>query len=224
VRRGQVDALRSVPDVEVVAAVDPCEARTWTTEWDTVDVVVVDAYDEREDWDRFPGVAVVEAARARRRPEDLLIVVVTGHVMNDLLRLRMAEAGADFYYGRSDVRSLSALVRAIVDPEQARRVTPGDRNRLATLGLRSTSRPNRALAYVRESGLADAFAAGGGQKSLDVSRRKIIMTRERLADLAGLDPLGDDVGGPERARHIPTWREVVRFINRARGADVDPRR
>ena len=49
-------------------------------------------------------------------------VVISGHVLSDVLRLRMAEAGADFFYGHEEVRELDDLLAVIRSPEQARRV------------------------------------------------------------------------------------------------------
>lgn len=104
VRTGRATALTGA-GLRVVAACDHAAALALGPDvWDQVDVALVDAWDGREAWDRFPGVAVVEAIRRRRTPAETLIVVISGHVVSDVLRLRMAEAGADFFYGHEEVR------------------------------------------------------------------------------------------------------------------------
>lgn len=109
VRTGQASSLSMVPEVEVLADLGFAEALTWTSEWDLVDVAVVDAYERRAGFDHFLGAEVVASIRARRSPEETVVVVVSGRSDDCHLRLRMAEVGADFFYGttRSTTRRCS---------------------------------------------------------------------------------------------------------------------
>jgi len=215
VRTGRATALAEA-GLQVVAACDHAAALALGDAWDQVDAAVVDAWDGREAWDRFPGVAVVEAIRRRRAPAQTLIVVISGHVLSDVLRLRMAEAGADFFYGHEEVRELDDLLAVIRSPEQARRVEVVDTGELQALGLSRSSRPNAALADITRRGLTGAFAPGTSQKALPAGRRTLITARRRLSEIAGLAPSGRPTAG-----RVPEWRQVVRFVNRARGVSED---
>jgi DNA-binding NarL/FixJ family response regulator len=213
VRRGRAASLAEVPGLAVTAALSHADALDFD-QWDEADIALVDAWDERASFDRFPGVRVVEAIRARRSPAETLVVVVSGHVFDEMLRLRMAEAGADFFYSHADVRDLDALTEILLRPDAARRVTPSDAQALEDVGLTTASRPNATLRQVTQAGLSEAFAPGESQKALPISRRGIINARRRLADAAGLA----HTGGPSE-RVAPEWRAIVRFVNWARGAE-----
>jgi DNA-binding NarL/FixJ family response regulator len=216
VRRGRAAALGEVSGVRVMATFSHRDAMAYEG-WEDVDVAIVDAWDETEAFDRFPGVRVVQTIRARRSPAETLIIVVSGHVFDDMLRLRLAEAGADFFYGHGEVRDVDTLAGAILRPNDARRVTPSGRERLAEVGLTPGSHPNAALDHITQAGLTAAFEPGRSQKELPVSRRGIITARRRMGELARLAP--PRAAGPARRRTAPEWRAIVRFVNWARGME-----
>jgi CheY-like chemotaxis protein len=211
IRTGRTTALESA-GLQVLAACDHDQALSNRELWSDVDVALVDAWDGREDWDRFPGVAVVEAIRLVRSKEETLVIVISGHITNDLLRLRMAEAGADFFYGHDELRSPGELVRAIRRPDDARRVRPTDSGELAALGVSSSSRINAALDYIERHGLMGAFRPRTSQKALPVGRRTLITTRRRLSEIARITQ-----SRPASTNTVPQWRQVARLVNRARG-------
>jgi DNA-binding NarL/FixJ family response regulator len=217
-RRGRESWLLEAEGVEVLASLSPQEAMHYAG-WQECDVALVDAWDDRETFDRFPGVRVVERIRQERTREETIIVVISGHVLDDLLRLRMAEAGADFFYGAGEVPDLDTLLQVIKEPAETRRVTPGDPLRLAPWGLNPESRPNAALQHIVDKGLEEAFTPGAPQREVSLSRRRIITARQRIATLAKMHPAASTRSG--RPLRAPEWRAVVRFVNRARGAD-DP--
>ncbi len=218
IRDGRAAALRTRPLFEVVMAGSHADALAAGDAWADVDVALVDAWDRRAGFDRFPGVAVVSAIRAFGHP-DTRIVVITGHVLNDALRLRMAEAGADYFYGHEDVADLDALADVIRRPSPARRPSL-DAGELAALGVRRGSRPNDALGWVHDAGYGGVFS-GEAQKSLGVGRRSLMRIRAEVGDRAQLT---NPVGRGNRAARWPEWQEIVRFVNRMRGADTDDRR
>jgi CheY-like chemotaxis protein len=211
IRAGRVAALHSA-GLTVAGAWDHSEALSDPGVWSEVDVVLVDAWDGREDWDRFPGVAVVEAIRLVRSKEDTLIIVISGHITNDLLRLRMAEAGADFFYGHGELRGPEDLLRAIRQPDDARRARPIDTGELAALGVSSSSKLNAALHYIERRGLVGAFRPRTSQKALPVGRRTLITARRRVAEIARIAQ-----SRPVATDRPPEWRHVVRLVNLARG-------
>ncbi len=212
IRNGRAAALC---DVDVVATLDHAQAMDATELWDRVDVALVDAWDHRAGFDRFPGVGVVEAIRRRRTPDETTIIVITGHVVNDMLRLRMAEAGADYFYGHDDVAGVAELNDVIHSPGSDHRPVVAAEV-LHELGVRRGSQPNAALAWIRSEGFDDAFS-GESQKSLPVTRRAIMRIRREIATIARVeDP---PPTGTERDVRWPEWQHIVRFVNRVRGAD-----
>lgn len=217
--RGRSAWLAEIPGIKVLATLSHAEALSFE-HWDECDVAVVDAWDESEHFDRFPGVRVVEEIRRRRPGGTTLIVVISGHALDDMLRLRMAEAGADFFYGHSEVRDPGALLSVIQDPDEARRITPGKPDQLAGLGLSARSQPNAALRFISETGMEEIFAQARPQKDLPLSRRGIITARRRLAALAKLSPTRPV--GATKDRAMPEWRAITRFVNWARGAWPPP--
>ena len=117
-----MDAVRRAPDLELVGSFGHGAAIAWEGDWSTVDVAVVDAADERSEGDQFPGVGVVRHIRtATQDGPRPTVVVVTGHYLHDGLRHRMADADADFFFLRSDLRSPADLVDVIIHPERYRR-------------------------------------------------------------------------------------------------------
>jgi CheY-like chemotaxis protein len=217
VRRGRVAALGD-EGVEVVLSLEHRDAlEADDASWEGVEVALVDAKDKRADFDLYVGVKVVEHLR-RVGPRDLTIVVVTGHVLDDVLRLRMAEAGADWLYGHADVRTPEDLVAIVRDPGQGAVAPPADPEALREAGLSPDARPNAALSYLDERGLAEAVAGasqGESQKALPVGRRRLIAARERLASLLGTTPTDPRAATPE-------WRRLVTVIDRVRGRSGPP--
>jgi len=219
IRSGRAHALAEVEAIDVVATVDHAQAIDAAGLWENVDVALVDAWDQHGGFDRFPGVAVVEAIRRSRTPQETTIIVITGHVVNDMLRLRMAEAGADYFYGHDDVAGIDELVGVIREPGIDHRpdVSP---EALADLGLRPGGRANDALAWIRKEGLDDAFS-GESQKALPVSRRAIMRIRREIGTIARVNE--PRATGAEHDVRWPEWQHVVRFVNRVRGVDDPPR-
>ncbi len=218
IRSGRAHALAAVEDIEVVASLDHAHAIDGF-HWRDVDVALVDAWDHHAGFDRFPGVAVVEAIRRSQPTADTTIIVITGHVLNDMLRLRMAEAGADYFYGHDDVANIEELAAVIREPGRDHRpaeVAPEMRRRL---GIGTAGRPNAALAWVRAQRFDEAFS-GESQKALPITRRAIMRIRREVGALAHLEP--PPATGAEHDVRWPEWQHVVRFVNRVRGAEEPP--
>jgi CheY-like chemotaxis protein len=197
VRRGRVDALRSVHGVVVVRSDSAAEALRWREEWDDVDVVLVSASRTSSGFDRFPAVGVVESVRLRRSTGQTRVVAVAEQSHRDLLRARLGEAGADFMYSTGQLRTVPELVDALQGDASAA-LTP------------RPSRLNATLAFISAVGLQDAFMPGQRQKQLALSRRQVITLRWHLSQFLGLlEP--------------PPWRDLVEQINRARGVSEEGR-
>lgn len=213
VRTGRAHALAGMPGIEVVGSMthqDALEAAVW----DDADVALVDAWDGRAGFDRFPGVTVVRAIRSHPRSSAITIIVATGHVVNEMLRLRMAQAGADLFYGHEEVADPESLAAAVLGA--ARRTPAPDAGSGAHRAPSEPAEgepgpsPDAALDWVAAQGCDEAFD-GQSQKALPLSRRAIRHIRREVSARGGLrDPEG-----------LPSWRQVARFVNRARGADLE---
>ena len=190
VRRGRGQALAELAGIEVVLSVTLVDAlRLAVDAWDAVDTALIDAHDPDAGFDEFPGVRVVERIRARAGRPQPVIVVITGHVLDDMLRLRMAEDAAP------------------------------DPGALEELGLTTASHPNAALQWVEEAGLAEVFvtaAEGESQKVLPTGRRQLQRSRQRVSDIGGIrrTAAGQRTSLPEWQQIV----DVITTIRRGRGA------
>lgn len=220
VRSGRAQALAEREGTEVLASLDHAEALARPALWDAADVVLVDAWDHRAGFDRFPGVAVVRAIRSHPRSSAVTIIVVTGHVVNEMLRLRMAQAGADFFFGHEEVADPERLATVVLGCSAERgvggrqvgsglRPGSGPAERAAPGVIPADADPDAVLDWVRAHDAGAAFT-GESQKSLPVSRRALGHIRREVGARAGLGPPG----------RLPPWRQVAAFVNRARGADL----
>ena len=222
-RRGIASLLEEDAGIEVVASVTHAEALAREDLWDGVDVALVDAADERNDADHFPGVAVVEEIRRRRPRGETVIVVITGHFFDDAVRRRMREAQADFYYHRSEVGDARSLRDAVLHPEAHRRVPgPVDAEDLFNQGVTDETRVNRAVAYAAEHDLEAAMA------SEDRPRRSWLRLRREFNREARLSPATVDGRLPDRPQALPSRPQIVRFLRWAtrvkRAERPDPER
>ena len=212
VREGRAAALARAGTVEIAYVGGHAEALARPS-WGDVDVVLLDAHDPAASFDRFVGVAVVERIRATRTSEQTWVAILTGHAANDLLRIRMAEAGADVLHSHADIRTVDDLL-SVVD-RTASAVPPADGEARERAGIGRTARVNEAVSWAGAHLGDEALAGDAPQKTLGISRRQLITARERIADLGGLTPERRTA----RERRLPEWREVTRFLQRARGAE-----
>ena len=214
-RRGRASTLDTDPAIDVKEVADHTDALLLDGRWASVDVALVDAVDHDQPFDRFPGVRVTDALKAWR-PE-ATVVVTSPHPLDDYLRIRLVEAGADYLYCDTEIRDVSALVEAVLRPRADHRLTKPSPECLIALGVSPEGEGtslNAALAYVEERGMAELLHPDVPLRSSAVGRRSIITARRRLAAMLGLRPHRD---GSE----IPEWRRVAAFLNRARGLEFD---
>jgi DNA-binding NarL/FixJ family response regulator len=206
VREGRVRAFESQDDWRVAAALDHAGAIAHD-QWTDVDLVLVDAYNPDGAFDHFAGVAVVEHIR-RHRPGGVRVVVLSGHADNDLLRIRLAEAGANELFAHSSVTTFDELISLANElVSEPLRLTA----ELKRAGLSPRARVNDALAWAEHKLGDDALREGESQKTLAIGRRPLITARERIGSLAGLTG--------RTGSSTPEWRQVVEFLNRARGRE-----
>lgn len=217
VRRGRVAALGETDDIVPVIGVDHRSAMAMSLdEWAGIDKVLIDAYFDEADFDHFAGVGVAERIRSVELSPQPTLIVVTGHVLNDVLRLRLAQAGADYLFSHYQVRTVEQLAAAVRDPGAFAIDLVPHPDGLGRLGLSADSRPNDALRWVEREGLHQLFReaeSGESQKTYSIGRRRISAIRHRLADVGGVARTAKG----QRTR-IPEWAQVVDLVANLRGS------
>ncbi len=206
-----MQALAGSPAVEVVAAFGHDDALAWGG-WVGVDVVIVDAADEARAGDQFPGVAVVRRIRHAHPGPRPLVVVVTGHYLHDGLRHRMAAAGADFYFLRSDLRASEVLIDVVLHPERHRRGVPevagADARRALGVGTRSDV--EAFVGWVDGHSLGPVLAGGAGARHDPRSRRWARLRRD-AAGAGGIDARNATTGEAPLGQSSPSIRQLARL-------------
>ncbi len=210
IRAGRTAVLTAAEGVEVAWAGDHRAAVD--APWGEIDVALLDAHDADAGFDRFAGVAV--AVAARQASPELRIVVLSGHSHNDLLRIRMAEAGADEFHAHRDVATPAALLALVRARPGTSSTAAGVADARRRVGVSSTGRLNEAVAWADEHLGEPAFSAATHAET-GLSRRRLITARGKLSTLAGLDARVTTAA----RRTLPAWREVADLIDRARGRE-----
>jgi len=195
----------------VVAGLDHRGALAWTGDWAAVDVLVVDAADEGRAGDQFPGVAVVRHARATGTGGRPLIVVVTGHYLHDGLRHRMAAAGADFYYLRSELRSPEELADVVLHPERHRRGVPppADARTSGALGVATGSDVEAFVGWIEDREAGPELAGPGG-RATPRSRRWERLRRD-ASRAGGIEARNLTTGDVPQGQDVPSVRQLRRL-------------
>lgn len=192
------------------------------------DLVVAVVAPDGRGFDRYDVVdrigQLVHGTRADAQgavPVGATVVAATVHP-NPLLDIRLVAAGVHRVVSvdavsRSDGGHFAAVVEAAVG---SARGGGGDEERQDPVRWAGTD-PGAVLAYVAAHGIQEAFAPGSSQVESGLSRRGIMRVRRDLAELGGIRPsLHRYTGGADRRIDLPTWREVVTYVNCARG-EVD---
>jgi CheY-like chemotaxis protein len=210
--------------IGVATTLDHTEALGWEEQWQAVDVALVDAADESADGDQFPGVKVVRRIRSYQSDNRVTVAVVTGHFLNDGLRHRMAEAGADFFFLRSDIRSASALQDFVLNPERYRRGVPdiADPDMARALGITSRSRVEEMVTYVDDQKIGKALDPVSPSRE-DPRSRRWLHHRKTIGETARIDPVNLTTGMPpygnQSSPSLRQLRRIYRWAAKAGSAD-----
>ncbi len=205
-RAGVETILAAHPDIDVACSLSHDQALEPDRRWDGVDVALVDAADERQGYDQFPGVQVVERIRAERTPSQTMVIVVTGHFFDDAVRHRMREAKADLLYHRSQIQQRERLYELVLHPERGKAAVPEplDHESLWRLGITDGTHVNEGVRAAVDLDLAHG-ASGGRSRA-----------RTRLRDTfnrrAGLTTVNADGTQPERDQEAPSFPQIDRFL------------
>ena len=205
---GYSHVLQDRPDIQLLAAVGHGEALRRSCLWSQADVVLLDAADETQLGDHFPGVRVVHAIRKHQGTNRPVVVTVTAHFFNDGLRHRMADAGADFFFLRSDLRHPQTLVDLVTCPERYRRGVPELETPATptTLGIGRRSDVQGLVSYIDDNELHHAL---DGDR-VDPRSRRWLRHRKALGDQAQIHAVNLTTGDPPtRNQRHPSLRQLA---------------
>jgi DNA-binding NarL/FixJ family response regulator len=218
-RRGLVELLDDQPEIEVTGALSHVEALAWEQQWTEVDVAIVDACDERQVGDQFPGVEVVGRIRRFSGSHRTTIVVRTGQFFDDAVRRRMGEAHADYFFHRSELQDVKDLRDVVLHPERFRAGVPevADPEVVLRFGVNRTSRVNDAVAMAFDGG------PDGEAQQPAPSIRGRMRRRHQFNQVARLTPVNSDGTAPDRNQSDPSMPQITRFLEWAtRSKDARP--
>lgn len=216
-RAGVAEFCRHQPGLTVVACCAPDEALASLPPLDGAVTALVEVSACTLERDRFCGVATIAHLRARYPAEELTIVATCRSPAHRYLALRLAEAGADFYYGPLHrFASATALTMAVCEPSEGCRL-PTQWALREELGLRWEGDLAAFLAAV-EGYPDELWLDGRRQSELPVSRRTVARLRQQAHELAGL-PAPDfrRFTGTRQPPQLPEWQEVRWFVRTLRG-------
>jgi DNA-binding NarL/FixJ family response regulator len=205
-RLGVETILAAHEEIDVVCSLSHEQAMEADVSWGDVEVALVDAADERQAYDQFPGVQVVERIRASRSPEETMVIVVTGHFFDDAVRRRMREAKADLLYHRSQIQDRDRLCEVVLHPERGRAAVPAplDSESLWRLGISDSTSVNDAVRAAAELDLVHG-AAGGRSRA----RTRL---RDTFNNRARLSTVNADGTQPDRSQDAPSFPQIDRFV------------
>ncbi len=206
-RAGITAILSAVEELEIVASLDHPAAAAWGEQWRGVDVVLVDAADERRNDDQFPGVSVVESVRRHRDRRETRVIVLTGHFFDGAVRRRVREAGADFFYHRSELADAAALRAAVLRRAGRPVPEPEDPEEEIRLGVSPHSRVNAAVAHALAEGLPERLAERANPRSRAWERLRREFNRH-----ARLQAMTSDGRLPDRTQDTPSLPQISRFL------------
>jgi hypothetical protein len=218
-RKGRCGAFSDAEDFELVDCGPTSAAEGGRDRWGPVDVVVVAAHARGAAFDRFRGVDAVDHLRAHGdAPPSIFVIGLDDD--NPFLEVRLAEAGADHLYRRSEVATIADLLEAVRRPDEAHRPDARDAHHRIP-GLKGPTGVNAVLRRLAGLGIGEAFEPGLAQSQTGLSRRQAINARKLVHETAKLDSAPwNRTGGMHDRGIVPTWREVVGFVNQARGLDL----
>jgi len=211
-RRGRAEVMRLA-----LGAFWEVEAREPTNLSSKIapDVLVVVVRADGAGFDRFDVIqAMCRAKVGSGSPQP--VVIAARAEGNPLLDVRLLQGGSHHLVSVDDLQRSDdgAIMRLIEDVSG---IAPGAAKGPGIARTVGTD-PESVLKYVADNGLESVFAPGISQADLDLSRRAVARVRQDIAGLGGIrSSLTRYTGGSDRNVDLPTWREVVAYVNCARG-------
>ena len=212
---GTVAALRT-EGLDVVG-VSPNPGDIWLDDrWSATDTVIAGLGGCGDGWDRFSLVDQLD--ELTRNHPGLRVVGLLRSPLNPVVSLRLHLAGVSEIYDGASRRSAAAL-RDLALVTSSRAAPSPDYRELARLGIGRRCDPARALALVATPELRRALDTNLSQRATGLSRRAVERIRRVVSAAADLRPCpSSSTGGAHRDLSLPTWRQVIDFVEMARGA------
>jgi CheY-like chemotaxis protein len=213
-RTGIEVVLARDPRLEVRGALTHDEALTNQATgggfWFDVDVVIVDAADERRQDDHFAGVGVVELVRSHRSAAQTTVIVITGHYFNDAVRKRMREARADLFFHRTEVQNAAFLCDVVANPSILSRPVPNPQDPEAMFrhGIGYATKVNDAVSFAREQGWLTGELHESGRRPRSFDR-----LRSAFARTANVHVVNTDGTTPDRDQQAPSRPQIARLLD-----------
>lgn len=241
---GNVATVVLIDDHEVgragrQALLEACGHRVRPATWSAVESLELGRHDDvdltlavvRADpaaWDRYAAIGLRRSASGfvGLPPGRVLAALSPSALANPLLGVRLARRGIDEALPLLQIDNADALDALAHGAVHGLPVTPSAAA-LARLGVGRRTDPDGVLERVLALAETDpaylrAFEPGLRQNESGLSRRRAHTLRVKLAELGDLLPRADrGIGGPVRDWSLPSWSEVVAFVNHSRGAS-DP--
>ena len=217
------------------ALLEACGHRVRPATWSAVESLELDSQDDvdvtlavvRADagsWDRYAalGQRRGEAGFVGLPPGRVLAALSPGALANPLLGVRLARRGIEEAIPRLQVdhaEALDALARGAV---HGLPVAPSAAA-LAYHGVGRRTDPDLVLERVVGLAATDpaylrAFEPGLRQNESGLTRRRAHTLRVKVSEVGDLLPRAErGIGGPVRDWSLPSWSEVVAYVNRCRG-------
>lgn len=184
--------------------------------------VVVNACASDEVGDHLAGVSAIRTLLAGRPVEPSHVIAYAWAPARPHLRLRLAEAGADFLIEHTVLfESASGFVALVSDPPERSRL-PTQWAIRERLGLAWDGDVNAFLEAISDVPLS-VWTGAAKQSALPISRRQIRRLRELARDVAGLPaPEFERFSTSYRAAPTaPEWARVRAFVRTCLGLDWD---
>lgn len=194
-----------------------------------VDVTLAVVRADAGSWDRYgalgarrPGAGFVGLPSGR-----VLAALSSAALANPLLGVRLARRGIGEAISRLRIDHAEALDAVARGFMHGMPVAPAAAD-LLRIGVGRRTDPDLVLERVMAFAEQDpaylrAFEPGLRQNESGLTRRRAHTLRVKLADLGDLlPPAQRGLGGPVRDWSLPSWNDVVAYVNRSRGVfDTD---
>lgn len=214
-RDALADRLDASGQVEVTAALDQDDAAGRVDSfWKSVDIALVDVYDDRAPGevgtDLYSGITAIE----RLGPLKVTVVAMIPHTPHPLVQLRLAHARPDQVYRRWELADVSRILDAFDDDGHDRRPAWPDPADLRRFGA-ERARPNDAVAAYLSSPLNGLLRPGLSVASLGLPRRKVDELRFAVTETGFTGT--EHLSGAHRAVLAPRWPDVRDYLLRLLG-------
>jgi hypothetical protein len=214
-RGALVDRLAASREVEVVAALDQDDvAGRAESFWTSVEVALVDVYDEQAPGevgtDLYSGITAIE----RLTPLKVTVVAVIPHTPHPLVQLRLAHANPDRVYRRWELDDVSRVLDALQADGPDRRPAWPLVDALRRCGA-ERAHPNAAVAAYLDSPLSGMLRPELRLSEIGLSRRQVDQLRFSIGrtGFSGTEQLS----GAQRAVLAPRWPDVRDYLLRLLG-------